>query len=480
MCGACSFDWDYGDGSSHGTGPGSSHTYGTPATYNWRLTVSVNGETCTKTGSVVVVSPCTLVCTATVPTTGTAGQSVGFASTATPSNCSGAPSYDWDFGDGTAHSSQQNPSHSYATPSTRTWILTVTAGGQTCTKTGTISICTPVSIATQPASASVFPGQRTTLAVIASGSGALSYQWYQGVSGNTSTPVGANAQTFLTPDLTVTTGYWVRVTSACGMPADSATATITVCSVSCSAASSPVSSVGPLTANFSGAGAISGGCPGMVFYDWNFGDGSAHTTIQSPSHTYTDAGTYTWSLAVSAGGQTCSKLGTVVVCSLNSTATVPPRGTSGLAVACLGSGSISGGCAPTIAYDWDFGDGSTHSTMQNPSHTYASANTYNWTLRVTAGGGTSTKTGSITIVNPPVIGLIKKLTPPFKLVVTGSNLQSGLQVFINGIPWTSVVWKNSEKIQLTGAIKTAVPKGSTKTFRFVNPDGGEASQTWGW
>ena len=67
-------------------------------------------------------------------------------------------------------------------------------------------------------------------------------------------------------------------------------------------------------------------------------------------------------------------------------------------------------------------------------------------------------------------------------MVTGSNLQNGIKVYINGAQWGSVVWKNTGKIQLTGgaSLKLAVPKGATKTFRFVNPDGGEASQSWGW
>ena len=99
---------------------------------------------------------------------------------------------------------------------------------------------------------------------------------------------------------------------------------------------------------------------------------------------------------------------------------------------------------------------------------------------VTFIGQVCPKMGTITVVNPPVITLIKKVAPPFKIVVTGSNLQNGIKVFINSTEWTSVVWKKTTKIQLTGAIKAAVPKGSVKTFRFVNPDGGEASTTWSW
>ena len=79
---------------------------------------------------------------------------------------------------------------------------------------------------------------------------------------------------------------------------------------------------------------------------------------------------------------------------------------------------------------------------------------------------------------PPAITLIKKISPPFKLVVTGSNLQNGIKIYIDGMEWTSVLWKNTAKIQLTGGIQAAVPKGITKTFRFVNPDGGETTTTW--
>ena len=50
------------------------------------------------------------------------------------------------------------------------------------------------------------------------------------------------------------------------------------------------------------------------------------------------------------------------------------------------------------SWQWDFGDHST-STLQNPSHTYTTAGTYNVTLTVTGKGasGTTTKTGYIVV-----------------------------------------------------------------------------------
>lgn len=88
------------------------------------------------------------------------------------------------------------------------------------------------AIASQPQSQSINSGQTATLSVSAIGTAPLSYQWYAGPSGSTSSPVfGATSAGMTTPALSVTTSYWVRVSNAYGS-ADSATATITVSSVS--------------------------------------------------------------------------------------------------------------------------------------------------------------------------------------------------------------------------------------------------------
>jgi len=60
-----------------------------------------------------------------------------------------------------------------------------------------------------------------------------------------------------------------------------------------------------------------------------------------------------------------------------------------------------------ITYYWDFGDGSPHSSEQNPAHTYAEPGTYTWTLRVTVDDQTYQRTGTITILssNPPQIAV---------------------------------------------------------------------------
>ena len=86
--------------------------------------------------------------------------------------------------------------------------------------------CAP-SISVQPRGRIIASGETATLSAAASGTAPLTYQWYEGASGDTSQPVGTNVPTFKTTALTTAASYWLRVSNSCGH-ADSPTATVTV------------------------------------------------------------------------------------------------------------------------------------------------------------------------------------------------------------------------------------------------------------
>ena len=104
-------------------------------------------------------------------------------------------------------------------------------GGNSCS-----SSCTKPTISAQPQSRSISSGQSTTLSVTASG--ATSFQWFVGASGNTSSPVSGGTAASVTVSPSSTTSYWVRVTNSCGSTNSSA-ATVTVAGVTGTISGSP-------------------------------------------------------------------------------------------------------------------------------------------------------------------------------------------------------------------------------------------------
>jgi beta-lactamase superfamily II metal-dependent hydrolase/predicted extracellular nuclease len=110
---------------------------------------------------------------------------------------------------------------------THVFSVTLTTNGPrsvTATDTVTASIngtanttvtCPVPTIASQTEKVKISRGATATIGVTTLNVG-VTFQWYEGNTGNTSSPVGTNAPTFTTPPLQHTTQYWVRLTTACG------------------------------------------------------------------------------------------------------------------------------------------------------------------------------------------------------------------------------------------------------------------------
>ena len=107
------------------------------------------------------------------------------------------------------------------------WVRVTNSAGSANSSAALVSAVHAPSITTHPLSQSIYSGQTATLSVAATGEN-LTYQWYEGNSGDVSVPVaGATAASFTTPALTTTKKYWVRVGNIAGT-ADSVAATAAI------------------------------------------------------------------------------------------------------------------------------------------------------------------------------------------------------------------------------------------------------------
>ena len=136
-------------------------------------------------------------------------------------------------------------------------------------------------------------------------------------------------------------------------------------------------------------------------HHWVFGDGST-SSEEHPGHTFASAGTFIVVL-------TCTGPGGVNSYSRRITVLEPPPHAIWLP-------SVWGGVTPLLvdfenlttglatSYLWDFGDGTTTSTEEEPQHTFTTAGTFSITLTATGPGGSTSLTQQLnpSLPLPPV------------------------------------------------------------------------------
>ncbi|WP_440950858.1 PKD domain-containing protein [Methanosphaerula subterraneus] len=317
-------------------------------------------------------------------TEGPASLTVNFTDT----SGGGVTGWKWNFGDGST-STEQNPIHIYSTPGLYSVQLTASnaGGSNSLTKTGFIIVRAPVTpVADFITDVTEGKAPLTVRFTDTSHGDVTGYEWNFG-DGTTSTeqnPIhtytdagrytvnftvsgAGSSDSLVKPDLITVQGTTAPVTPP--------VASFDV---------NPTSGTAPLTVQFTDTS--SNHPTGWV---WTFGD-STTSSLQSPSHTYATAGTYTIQLnATNSAGFTLAT-GTVTVGSASPETTEPPvSAVLGVTAAFYTSGHIGQAPFPVqfqdlstgspTAWRWDFGDGST-STEQNPLHTYTSTGAYTVSL----------------------------------------------------------------------------------------------------
>ncbi|HNX90067.1 MAG TPA: PKD domain-containing protein, partial [Paludibacteraceae bacterium] len=175
--------------------------------------------------------------------------------------------------------------------------------------------------------------------------------------------------------------------------------------------------------------------PGGTTWLWNFGDGQT-SALENPSHVYATGGDYNVSLLCSDGN--CSNV-------ISKTIHMPYSPSVAFAVSqtCINipysfidQSFVSEGSI--VIWDWNFGDGSPHSAVQNPQHIYALPGNYDVSLTVqTDSGCTDIATHQITVVgSAPAPSVFTLLHPVDNFVTTGHIINFAWNITPGAVTYT--------------------------------------------
>lgn len=144
--------------------------------------------------------------------------------------------------------------------------------------------------------------------------------------------------------------------------------------------------------------------PGRT-YQWNFGDPFSgvlnEDTIQSPTHFYSDTGTYTITLIVSDTACSDTQTATLFVYKKPVAAFSSINNCAGLNTI-FNNQSVSSPADSIVSYSWDLGNSNT-SNARHPNFTYSSTGTVNIQLIIaTQAGCTDTLVKTLSIIKKPV------------------------------------------------------------------------------
>ncbi|MEO5572007.1 MAG: PKD domain-containing protein [Bacteroidia bacterium] len=405
-----SHTWNFGDGSPLTSQNNPNHNYPVPGDYIFTLTTQDTAGCTDVYSDTLFIRNVTAGFTSSDPTSICYHDYIHFDNTST-----GATNYLWDFGDSTT-STQFEPVHYYGTAGSYTVTLTVSAGG--CTRsvaqTNYITVDVPVADFTYSASGACYP---VTVSYTDLSSNPASWLWTFGDGGTDTVqnPVHVfNSAPTSTVRLVMSDIY--------GCHAIKTKNNINVASVNISV--SDTAGCKPLPVNFNN---LSGN---VTNWQWNFGDGGT-SSIQNPSHTYSDTGSFDITLIVTFSS---GCVDTVVFPDYIKVTSPHVDFTSPTIAVCAPSlVSFTNASQNTVSYLWDFGDGST-STLENPSHIYNIPG--NYTIKLTAADSSGC---SGTEIKPDYIHVPGTLAY-FNLAGQNNCLQTFVQFIDSSVNATSWAW----------------------------------------
>ncbi len=414
------FAWDFDDGST-GSGSVVTKAWNAPGIYSVSLTVAnvYGSHTTSRSVEVVAGAAPPGVTIVHAPRSLSAAEPGVFRATTSgnPTNVT------WQFGDGT---SAEGESVSHAWLRTGTFTVTVTASNSrgSASDSTTVTVGTVQSpVARMEVSATNVDLGETVTMFSTSLNSPTSLTWD---FGDGTTASGPNASHAYQSD----GQFVITLTVQNSSGVSSADTLITVNP----APDPPVANFGFTPTN------PRVGVP-VVFQDrslnsptewaWDFGNG-ATSGVQNPTTTYDSPGTYQVILVASnaSGSHQVTVPLTVAEPAPEANFDYAPKPV--IAGQLVTFTDLSGG-APT-AWAWDFGDGAT-SGVQNPTHTFGSAGTYQVTLTASTVGGSDSRTISV---------LVRPRAPVADFNFSPNNAQSPVTVnfvdastgTVNGRTWT--------------------------------------------